>query len=363
MKIFGSPFRYIQGAGVIDDLGSIIEHLGDRILLVIDRMVMDSIGRQISNSLQQAGMRRHIAIFGGECCDSEISRILQKVQNEPLHAVMGVGGGKAVDTAKVLSIKLDLPVVIVPTLASNDAPTSHFAVVYDENHMYDHLEIMKLSPWYVVVDTEVLVKAPSRYFIAGIGDAAATKFEAEACATSGTNNYFDGQVSQTALAVANLSWEIVRDKASKALDAVCSGKVNQAFEDVVEATVLLSGLGFENCGLAAAHAVSSGFTILEQTQEALHGEMVAFGLLVQFVLEERSQRFINEMLSFYQSIGLPTTLAALGIDEPTSEIFAPAIEAIFDPTGTIQNMPFEISPQMVEKAIVKANQLGDTFVC
>ena len=275
-----------------------------------------------------------------------------------MNVIIGVGGGKTADTAKVLSIKLDLPVVIVPTLASNDAPTSHLAVVYDEKHIYDHLEIMKQSPWYVVVDTEILVNAPSRFFIAGIGDAVATKFEAEASANSGAKNYFEGQVSQTALAIANLSWEIVKDKAPAALDAVRTGKVNQAFEDVVEATVLLSGLGFENCGLAAAHAVSSGFTILEQTQGVLHGEMVAFGLLVQFIIEERSQQFMYEMLAFYKKIGLPTTLSELCIEAPTSEVLAPAIEAICKPTSTIKNMPFEVKPEMVEKAIFKADYLG-----
>lgn len=359
MKIFGSPFRYIQGAGIIAHIGNIIAPLGENFLLVADRMVIDPIGNQIVDSLHQAHKQCNLITFGGECCNSEISRIIKEVESESFNAVVGVGGGKTVDTAKVLSIKLDLPVVIVPTLASNDAPTSHFAVIYDENHIYDHLEILKLSPWYVVVDTEILVKAPSRFFIAGIGDAVATKFEAEACAISGAKNYFEGQVTLTALAVARLSWEIVNEKAFGALDAVRSKKVNQAFEDVVEATILLSGVGFENCGLAAAHAVSSGFTVLNQTQGALHGEMVAFGLLVQFLLEQRSQQFMNEMLSFYQKIGLPTTLAEIGIESPIHEVLAPAIEIICEPTSTMKNMPFNITPGMVERAILKANDLGN----
>jgi len=358
MRIFGSPFRYVQGAGIIEHISDIIAPLGDNFLLVADRMVLDPIGYQISDSLYQSQMHCILIPFGGECCNSEISRIIKKVQNEPLSGIVGVGGGKTADTAKVLSIRLDVPVVIVPTLASNDAPTSHFAVVYDESHSYDHLEMMKLSPWYIVVDTDVIVKAPARFFIAGIGDAMATKFEAEACATSKAHNYFEGQVTQTALAMANLSWEIVKNKAVDAMDAVDSGEVNQAFEDVVEATVLLSGLGFENGGLAAAHAVSSGFTVLNQTKGALHGEMVAFGLLVQFILEERSQQFINEMLAFYQEIGLPSTLAELGIDSPIPELLAPVIETICAPDSTAKNMPFNVSPDMAERAILKANDLG-----
>ena len=363
MKIFGSPFRYIQGAGVIGHLGNIIAPIGARFLLVVDGMVKDTIGNRISDSLQQAGKHFYMVRFGGECSNLEICRIMQQVKKESLDVIVGVGGGKTADTAKVLSIKLDLPVVIVPTLASNDAPTTHFAVMYDENHAYDHMEVMKLSPWYVVADTEILIKAPRRFFIAGIGDAMATKFEADACASSGANNYFEGRITQTALAMANLSWDIIKDRAVAALDAVSAGIINQGFEDVVEATILLSGLGFENCGLAAAHAISSGFTTLKQTQGALHGEMVAFGLLVQFMLEERSQDFINEMLSFYMKIGLPIKLSELGIEPATYKNLAPAIKIICAPDSTIENMPFEVKPEMMESAILKANRLGEAFKC
>jgi glycerol dehydrogenase len=358
MRIFGSPFRYIQGPGLFGHLGNILAPLGERFLLVADETVGDTIAKQIAGSLHRAGKHCHTVPFRGECCNSEILRIMQRVRNKPLDVIVGLGGGKTADTAKVLSIKMDLPVVIAPTIASNDAPTSHFAVIYDDNHVYDHMEVMKLSPWYVVVDTEILVKAPSRFFIAGIGDAMATKFEAEASAFSGADNYFEGHVSQAALALANLSFEIIEDKALAALEAVSIGKVNQEFEDVVEATILLSGLGFENGGLSAAHAISSGFTVLEQSKVAMHGEMVAFGLLVQFMLEKRPQQFINEMLTFYKKIGLPTTLADLGIKPPTPENLLPAIKAICASNSTINNIPFEVRAEMVERAILKADFLG-----
>jgi glycerol dehydrogenase len=221
---------------------------------------------------------------------------------------------------------------------------------------------MQLSPWYVVVDTEILVKAPKRFFVAGIGDAIATKFEAEASAHSGANNFFDGQVPQAGLALADLSWQILKKEALEALKAIDIGRVNQAFENVVEATILLSGLGFENGGLAAAHSIGSGFTALEQARGNLHGEMVAFGLLAQFILEERPEPFLNEMYSFYQKVGLPVTLAELGISLPIFEKLAPAVEIICSPTSHIHNMPFEIRPELVERAIVTANRIGERYL-
>jgi glycerol dehydrogenase len=86
--------------------------------------------------------------------------------------------------------------------------------------------------------------------------------------------------------------------------------------------------------------------------------MVAFGLLIQFILEERPEQFINEKLTFYKEIGLPITLAELGIEPPTSEKLVPAIEVICAPTSTIYNMPFEVKAEMVERAISKADLLG-----
>ena len=358
MKIFGSPFRYIQGPGVIGQLADMLAPLGRRLFIVVDQAIEDIIGKRVADSLCQGVNHCYIGRFSGECCNSEITKLKQQVQNESVDVIIGVGGGKTADTAKVLSMELDLPVVIVPTIASNDAPTSHLAVVYNEHHVYDHVEVMQLSPWYVVVDTEILVKAPKRFFVAGIGDAIATKFEAEASAQSGTNNFFEGQAPQAGLALADLSWQILKKEALEALKAIDHGIVNQAFENVVEATILLSGLGFENGGLAAAHSISSGFTVLEQTRGALHGEMVAFGLLTQFVLEERPNPFLNEMYSFYRKVGLPVTLAELGIDPVNSEILAPAMEIIFSPTSHVHNMPFEINPELVERAIVTANRIG-----
>ena len=359
MKIFGSPFRYFQGKGAIDHLDGILATLGDRFFFIVDELAKDANGSQIVDTLRQTFMNSHIGLFGGECSNSEITKFKLQVQKESPDVIIGVGGGKTADTAKVLSIDQDIPVVIVPTIASNDAPTSHLAIVYNENHVYDHMEIMKLSPWFVVVDTEILVKAPKRFFISGIGDAIATKFEAEASANSGNNNYFEGKVPLAGLALADLSWRILKKNALGALQAIDNEVVNQAFEDVVEATILLSGLGFENGGLAGAHAISSGLTVLEQTRDAMHGEMVAFGLLVQLILEERPEKFLHEMYSFYKKVGLPTTLAELGVEPPISENLAPAMEIICAYNSDIHNMPLTIKPELVERAILKADLMGE----
>lgn len=71
-------------------------------------------------------------VFGGECLEEKIDRISEKAQAEGADAVVGVDVGKTLDTAKAVAIPAGLPVVIVPTVASTDAPTSSLSAIYTE---------------------------------------------------------------------------------------------------------------------------------------------------------------------------------------------------------------------------------------
>lgn len=214
---------------------------------------------------------------------------------------------------------MSLPIIIVPTIASNDSPTSHLIVVYDDQH---HLsEVLKLprNPDVVLVDTSVIANAPSRFIVAGIGDAIAKKFEAEQCALTGAYNFFGGLPTRTALTLCNSCYETIREFGVGAVRAVKQDKVDESLENTVEAAVLLSGLGFENGGLALAHSLTRGLSAQPDAAGALHGEIVAWGLLVQLIAEGRKEPFIDDMITFYQQIGLPTSLSDLGINMPNPQ--------------------------------------------
>jgi glycerol dehydrogenase len=359
MKIFGAPNRYFQGDGILNQVGETLAPVADRFFIFADDVVLSLVGDRIVGSLERNKKTAIVETFGGECCYPEIHRLRSKAEKEGAQAIIGIGGGKAMDTAKALNIQLNLPLVIVPTIASTDAPTSNLAVIYEENHVKKEVIWMKpCTSTIIFVDTGVIAQAPKRFLVAGMGDAMATKFEAEACWKAGGLNLFKGKPCRGALQFAHLAYEVIRQFGEEAKASVEKKQVSPAVEEVVEANILLSGLGFESGGLAAAHAIHGGFTHIEEMNQSLHGEKVAFGLLAQFVLEKREPQFMSDIISFYRRIGLPTSLRELGLEHLDMGKMEKAVDMVLVAGSFVYNMPFPIERKMVMDAILQADFLG-----
>jgi glycerol dehydrogenase len=224
-----------------------------------------------------------------------------------------------------------------------------------EGHVQE-VRILSRHPKLVLVDSEVIIHAPTRFLIAGIGDALATWFEARACSHANGINLFGEHPTQAGLALAKACWDNLVSSAKEAVRAASQQKLNQSAEIVIETNILLSGLGFENGGLALAHALHNGLSQLTCTQGALHGEKVAFGLLVQCVAEEANET--EEVLTLLQEIGLPTTLEALGCHS-NEDSLQTVVNYVFSQEITkIRNEPIEISPRQLFDRILEADSLG-----
>ena len=148
----------------------------------------------------------------------------------------------------------------------------YLSVIYTPEGVFDHYLVLPTNPNLVLVDTGIVARAPVRLLVAGMGDALATWFEADASAASSAKNLPGGSVTQAALALAGLCYDLLMEHGYRAMLAVEKGVVTEDVEKVVEANTLLSGLGFESGGLAAAHAIHNGITALEETHPFYHGE-------------------------------------------------------------------------------------------
>ena len=357
-KILGAPGRYIQGYGVLGQyLARIITDYGDNPLIVSDRIVWSILEHKVTGALDAGGIKGTFVEFGGECSVDEIERIAKIYRESGCNVVLGLGGGKTIDTAKAMTFELPHPIIIAPTIASNDAPTSRNVVIYSEKGELVKVRQIPHNPEVILVDTQVIAQAPARFLAAGMGDALATKFEAEQSQICGELNLFQGRPLHTAMVLADTCYRLIRQYGVLARMAVEANSVTEPVELVVEANIYLSGLGFESGGLSAAHALTRGFSAIEEMHGSLHGEEVAFGVLVQLVLENRSQEFIEDMMGFYRQVGLPCSLGDLGLMEVTDE----HLRTIAERTCYVGSHVYKLTAPIDERTLIDAVRMADAL--
>ena len=361
-RIIQSPGKYIQGADVITRLGDYLTPMANSWLVVGDKFVLGFAEEKLRKSLTGAGLSVEIAPFGGECSQNEINRLQDVANSAKCSAILGIGGGKTLDTAKALAHFMDVPVAIAPTIASTDAPCSALSVIYTDSGEFDRYLMLPHNPNMVIVDTRVVAGAPARLLAAGIGDALATWFEARACSRSGATTMAGGKCTQAALALAELCYNTLVEEGEKAMLAAEQHVVTPALERIIEANTYLSGVGFESGGLAAAHAIHNGMTAVPDAHHFYHGEKVAFGTLTQLVLENAPVEEIETVAALCHSVGLPITLAQLNIKEDIPAKMRLIAEASCAEGETIHNMPGGVTPDQVYAALLVADQYGQRFL-
>lgn len=357
-KVFISPSRYVQGKDELIHLGSYVEDFGKKALFIASKDDQSRVQSYLDQAAAQYPFDWVSGEFNGECTKKEIQRLHKKCSDAECDVIIGLGGGKALDTAKSVAHYAGRPVIIIPTIASTDAPTSALAVIYTEEGEFEEYLFFKQNPNLVLVDTGIIAKAPARFLVAGMGDALSTYFEARSCARAAANNMPGGKSTNAALAIAELCYRTLLEDSFKAKAACDANVVTPALENIVEANTLLSGLGFESSGLAAAHAVHNGLTALEETHHFYHGEKVSFGVIVHLVLENAPKEELNEVIQYCKKLGLPTSLKDLGVDEINPDRLMKVAELACAEGETIYNMPFPVSPESVYAAIVTADKLG-----
>src|SRR5262249_30131423 len=138
-------------------------------------------GVQLREGLRVAGIASVARSFRGECSLEEITAHVEALAEERIDCVLAAGGGKCIDAGKAIAFRLGIPVVVLPTLASNEAQCSALSVIYSPEGVSAGPEFYPSSPALVVVDTGIVAAAPERYLVAGMGDAMATWYEARAC--------------------------------------------------------------------------------------------------------------------------------------------------------------------------------------
>ncbi len=358
-RVFIAPQRYIQGPGILANIGRYLSLVqADRIGILMSPRVSTQEGITVQSSIRAGGNQSFTSLFDGECSLPEIERHAARFRAEQVDCVVALGGGKCIDAGKAVAFRLGVPVVVVPTIASNDAPCSALSILYTTDGVSDAVEFYPNSPAIVIVDTTIIAAAPERFLVAGMGDAMATWYEAHVCllnkaAVTGVG----ARPTLASCTIGEACAHTLYAEGVAAAAAVRAGSVNDALESVVEANTLLSGVGFESGGVAAAHGVAQSYTSIARVHaNFLHGEMVAMGTLTQLMMEGRPAE-ARRVAQFFASVGLPIHLGQLSMDKSDH----PAMNQVVDGTLAFPytaNMPMPVTSTLVRQAILDADVLG-----
>jgi glycerol dehydrogenase-like iron-containing ADH family enzyme len=357
-----APAQVVRGFGAIEQVGDQIARLGSRPLMIGGDRSLDVVKSRFKSVFKSHSLSAAKASYGKDCSETTLADLKTAVADHQADLIIGVGGGKALDTAKLVAYQCNLPIVTIPTSAATCAAWTALSNVYSEQHAFLYDVALARCPDLLVLDYDLIATAPQRTLVAGIGDAIAKWYEASVSS---------GHSDKTLLIAAVQQARVLRDILFQKSQAALLNPLGSDWQEVVDASVLMAGviggIGGAQCRTVAAHAVHNGLTHLLESHHALHGEKVAFGILVQLRLEEMLQGNVlaassrQQLLKFYDEIGLPKTLADLGLAEVTIAQLHQAAEVACSENSDIHRLPFSVAPSQLMAAMVSTTAPDSTM--
>lgn len=321
----------------------------DSILVVGGINGYNTVKENLNLTLDNTGISHSYIYYGGECSWSNIDRV--KKAAIKYQVIIAVGGGKVLDTAKAAGEMLAIDVITIPTIAATCASTTSLSVIYEDSGSFSQLFYLKQPPVKTFIDLTTLVQSPKRYLKAGMGDTLAKYYEVKSLVEGCSLNYS----STLGANMSSLCKTSIVKFGVSAYESNSNKEITSPFKEVVTTNIITAGLVSclidENFNCAVAHAVAMGLTVIEGFEEAvLHGEAVAYGILIQLLLEEDIEEY-NKLKDFYRSLDLPVSLNDLSFEDKIKIYKKEVLKNI------IQGPNVEVFPFLTEKNLMTTMKL------
>jgi glycerol dehydrogenase len=347
-----SAQRCVIGPGATGQTGEHAARLGRRALVVGGTRAIEAVRPTLLPSLDERGVAHHVEQGDHVRKTRESVEALARVGREQgAELVIGCGGGAVMDCGKGIARELGLPLINVPTTAATNACGTAGASIEGD--------AVPRRTWYqgadvIVADTAIIARAGGRLLASGMGDALPTWYGAQIA----LNRTGGAEVAATRLAMARLCTELIRTHGARAYRACERGEPAPEVDRVVEAVVYCSGVaGF---GMAGDHSLHPA-RIARCTRQVIHGEWVAFGLLVRVVLGGEFAAELPGLVTFLRSVDLPTRFADFGLQDPTRDELLEEAQRIVGSGGTMElGTGRPATPEAIAEAMQEVDFLGRT---
>lgn len=350
-----TPEIYINQPGAIVRAGKYIAKIGKKPLIIGGAKALDVtvVKSDLFSGLKDWGIDvSGIHTFSGYPSETQFQNYADIARSMEADVVIGIGGGRVLDTAKATADILNLPVVAIPTIAATCAAWAAVTIQYDDEGAYVKSRWNQHSAKLVIADPEVIFTAPRRYLFSGVVDTFAKLYEIR----PSLEKYPESIPLALAAEGSKLAFDRLTQQTFRALEEAEQGLYGKAARDVIDAIIYLAGFAgsYQEEGLSHysfAHPFYHVSTRLANTRHKLHGEKVAYGIIAQLFLEEKPEEEIIETIKLFEQYNAAFTLEDLGITDREKDIgFLKK-----DVGDTFPYVPF--SEDKIEEALIAADVL------
>ena len=347
------------GSDAYKDIYDICSKFGKKAVIISGKKSLQVSVESILNNIKDISITGMFH-YGEKSTFENIDLLKEKKAVMEADMIFAVGGGKSLDTAKVLAHTINKPIFTFPTLASNCAAVTALSVVYNSDGSFKKMFSEKRPPLHTFINTDIILNSPENYFRAGIGNAVSKQYEALFSTRNENLNYKNFLGIEI---IKNCSNDILKHY-SEAINDFKNKKVtdilNRVILHIIYTTGLTSVMAKDDYHTSLAHGMHNGLTKVKRIGEKLlHGELVSYGILLLLTMDEQYEAR-EDIFKFNKSISLPTCLKDIGISKASleDEDLNRALEAVLCEKD-LNISPYKVDKEMILKAIIDLEEFNN----